>query len=857
MLDKLHIIFIQALFLVIISIVPKVYATDLLFDNFNTEDLGTWTYASQGGNVSIHDGIMSLESGGELFPYVYSNNLIFPSDKDYRLDIAFRYPKVGYMGDGFGIGFLGGRLNFYEFGIWNDLTEGAVFNYTNFNKSYQGSCLDFTYADTLRGRVSIGVTLGVNVWHTFTLEKVSGVYRVYIDRLINGDPLFTTVGIQCNPQSIWFGNRVGGGGSDWSFLDIDYVKLSSLDDGLTPTATPTEIVEPTSTPTPTLTSTPTPTLTPTPTPTPTPTLTPSPTLTPTPTATPTPRRKIIIIPGLGASWNPEAIVLNIPVADNQWSMTPFVHNYDLMAKLLEKNGLVKNIDYFIWNFDWRIPLDQIVEKLDNFIEENVESGERVDLVGHSLGGVVARVWAQKNDGDSRLGEIISLGSPHHGALGAYEAWNGAVISDQPSFSTIALNILVQLQKRNGQTNLDTIRSYAPILKDLIPTDNFLKMNGGVIPNSALATRNDYLLAKNESISPIFNKLTAMVGVGFETREWINLGKRKLSDEVLGMWPEGRPVNYVIGDGDETVLKTSAGFVSDDSIEVMSNHGDLPNRLVNNVMMQLGLGVTEADIPVATWKNKLIFYIGSPVQMEVRCGGEWINSDEMGFVVIEGDYPSCEINLTGLSDGTYHLVVGNSGKQNSWRYFEGKTRLNQVDTLSINMNSNLMEKNTANLDYLYNLVSSDISELQSKGGGLAVLKLAKNAIRRRDARTILEMITLYRGWIKELPVTNRIYDNLESIMMIENKYGTRNRANNIYRITWQEKTFYDKMALKNQQKSNKLTVFGAINYQLFETKLVEAQELISKGNYSGAIAKLEMARKMGGLVWWSGLRLGGF
>jgi len=560
---------------------------------------------------------------------------------------------------------------------------------------------------------------------------------------------------------------------------------------------------------------------------------------------------------LGASWNPEAIVLNNPVADNQWSMTPFVHNYDLMARVLEKNGLIRNSDYFIWNYDWRKPLEQIVEKLDNFVEEKVGTGEKVYMVGHSLGGVVARIWAQKNGGDLRMGEIISLGSPHHGALGAYEAWNGAVISDQPSFSTIALNILLQLQKRNRQTNLETIRSYAPILKDLIPTDNFLKMNGMTISNLAMAIRNDYLLSKNETVSPIFDKLTAMVGVGFGTREWINLGKRKLTDEALGMWPEGRPINYAFGDGDETVLKTSAGFVGDDSVEVTSNHGDLPDRLVNNVVMQLGLGVTEADIPVAIWKNKLIFYIGSPVRMEVRCGGEWINSDEMGFVVIEGNYSVCEVRLTGLSEGIYHLVVGNSDKQNSWRYFEGKTRLNQIDNLSINMNSDLVEKKTANLDYLYGLISSDIAELQTRGSGLTVLKLAKNATKRREAKIILEMITLYRGWTKELPITNRIFDNLESIMMIENKYGTKNTAGNLYRMVWQEKNLYDKTTQINRQKNIKLSVFGAINYQLFETKLVEAQDLIVKSNYSGAMAKLEIARKMGGLVWWSGLRLGNF
>jgi triacylglycerol lipase len=42
-------------------------------------------------------------------------------------------------------------------------------------------------------------------------------------------------------------------------------------------------------------------------------------------------------------------------------------------------------------------------------------GARVHLVGHSLGGVVARWYVQEMGGDRRVAQTISLASPFHGA----------------------------------------------------------------------------------------------------------------------------------------------------------------------------------------------------------------------------------------------------------------------------------------------------------------------------------------------------------------------------------------------------------------------------------------------------------
>jgi triacylglycerol esterase/lipase EstA (alpha/beta hydrolase family) len=54
--------------------------------------------------------------------------------------------------------------------------------------------------------------------------------------------------------------------------------------------------------------------------------------------------------------------------------------------------------------------------LEGFIERvrAREGAERVDIVAHSLGGVVARYYIERLGGHARVGRLVTVGSPHRG-----------------------------------------------------------------------------------------------------------------------------------------------------------------------------------------------------------------------------------------------------------------------------------------------------------------------------------------------------------------------------------------------------------------------------------------------------------
>jgi len=63
--------------------------------------------------------------------------------------------------------------------------------------------------------------------------------------------------------------------------------------------------------------------------------------------------------------------------------------------------------------------------------------DRIHVIGHSMGGVVARYYVQRMDGDARVHTLVTLGSPHAGTRAAHLLPRGVCRQLTPSSDIVA------------------------------------------------------------------------------------------------------------------------------------------------------------------------------------------------------------------------------------------------------------------------------------------------------------------------------------------------------------------------------------------------------------------------------------
>ena len=73
----------------------------------------------------------------------------------------------------------------------------------------------------------------------------------------------------------------------------------------------------------------------------------------------------------------------------------------------------------------RLPIEEGAAMLASHIEAAFGPDQPIDLLGFSMGGVIARCWIQLLDGHRRTRRFVSVGSPQQGTLTAMP-WPGSL-----------------------------------------------------------------------------------------------------------------------------------------------------------------------------------------------------------------------------------------------------------------------------------------------------------------------------------------------------------------------------------------------------------------------------------------------
>lgn len=92
--------------------------------------------------------------------------------------------------------------------------------------------------------------------------------------------------------------------------------------------------------------------------------------------------------------------------------------FAMLRRQLRQRGFdrIWTTNYQIWTSDVRVAARRLAATVDAIREQT--GYERIHVVGHSMGGLVARYYVQRLGGDAHVHTLVTLGTPHQGTRAA-------------------------------------------------------------------------------------------------------------------------------------------------------------------------------------------------------------------------------------------------------------------------------------------------------------------------------------------------------------------------------------------------------------------------------------------------------
>jgi len=496
--------------------------------------------------------------------------------------------------------------------------------------------------------------------------------------------------------------------------------------------------------------------TPSPFPTPTEIPIPTPTSVPIPTPTVTPNRNpIVLIPGMLASWNYDALIHNEVTSNENWTWVPVVGKsfYTGIIQTLQDAGYNLGNDMFVYHYDWRKNIGVNAENFEKYVNDKILASHtdtgKVILIGHSMGGLIARDYVQRTKG-GKTDKLITVGSPHRGSAKSYLIWEGADLGVFPTAVSLGMRVFLEANKKKFGSEVETIQGMVPSGLDLLPIDNFLrKKNGSEIPISKMYWQNYYLKNLEIGLPDILSRFWTISGTGLDTLETMTVVEADWYDKLTKKWKDGKPVEYLDADGDETVLTSSSGIGQTDhvlKIPVNGHSSEMNDSTVQRAILDtLGIHINTNSVGDFSGNKFLVATVASPVDFQIRDpGGEVILPKDNLIVIPNPDNGTYVMEMKGTNQGEYTVFFGRiNGVDSAWEDKSGHIEPDQklswnfyVDLSSNTLGANPLERALARIKNLQDQIDqSQLPKLKSK-----ILKNHLNLLRIG----ILSLKTCNRG-----------------------------------------------------------------------------------------------------------------
>ncbi|KKW30375.1 MAG: hypothetical protein UY74_C0043G0019 [Candidatus Kaiserbacteria bacterium GW2011_GWC2_52_8b] len=392
---------------------------------------------------------------------------------------------------------------------------------------------------------------------------------------------------------------------------------------------------------------------------------------------------VIIIPG----------ILGSAQHNGEWLIDPITHTYDNLIDTLAVNGYEKEKNLFTFPYDWhKSNIDTAVllkQKIDAV--KAICNCNKVDLVAHSMGGLVARWYIQSPNYDHDVRKIIFLGTPHLGAPEDYLMWEGGQLAATSVTNNIE-NVIIQHEAlRAGYQNAFDYIQQTPIfsVRELLPIYNYLENTG-----SYSAARPDYpsQYPRNFFLENINAHTSDLLSLGIQVSNFVGELTGSTTVERIkvippgsifsaGQWPDGYPENFGnlftdeglrLGLGDGRVPISSASYLNQNLITFEADHSKLVTAAEGDIFKSLT--GTNAD-QLITGKNvtnlkMLLFEIRSPADIVIvapdgkRAGKDFLTGQEFSEIpdaFYSGFQTDNEfVTIPNPLDGEYKIITQGTG-----------------------------------------------------------------------------------------------------------------------------------------------------------------------------------------------------